>query len=88
MSTYALLSRFGLFVAQNFLSSEECADIRCEMRVANNTLATVSTRGVHLLDERIRKTKKVEVSPKTLSLVKKTTDRDKNLSLQSISMWP
>jgi SM-20-related protein len=71
MSTHALLSRFGLFVAQNFLSTEESANICSEMRVANNTKATVSTRGVSRLDESIRKTKKVEVSLNTLELVKK-----------------
>jgi SM-20-related protein len=63
-------ARFGLYADPNFLSSEVCASLREEMRVATGVPATVADgTGGHAVDESYRRTKQAHVSDDTTARI-------------------
>src|SRR5262245_55434380 len=62
--------RLGLFVARGFFDGQTCASLRSELRTSRVKPATLTEKGMHLVDENTRRTKSVKVSAPTLSFVR------------------
>lgn len=63
------LVALGLFAVEDFLEPELCADLRAQARAAVQTPATVIRRGESVLDERVRRTRRVQLDPVAESLL-------------------
>ena len=63
-------SRFGLYVARDFLSSAECAQLQAEIRVASGAPATVAEKHAgDTVDDAYRRTKQAKVSDDTVARI-------------------
>jgi SM-20-related protein len=63
-------ARLKLFLVKNFLDDEVCLRLRTEMQPAAKTLTMIRTKGnTHIVDEEVRKAKRVKVSGLTRSFV-------------------
>lgn len=74
-ATIALLRRLGLFLRPNFLDQQECAKIRGEMDRGGGELARVVRYGTGLIDETVRRTRVMNISPQTSSTVKRRLEK-------------
>ena len=63
-------TRFGLYTEREFLTPEECASLRDEMRAATGAPATVAEGQRDAVDEAHRRTKQAEVSPTTAARIR------------------
>ena len=63
-------TRFGLYAEREFLTPEECASLRDEMRAAPAAPATVAEGQQDAVDEEHRRTKQADVSPTTAARVR------------------
>ena len=69
MLTSTFFESLGLFVVKDFFDAELCAGIRSELRVAAGRQATVHRKGMSVIDEKARRTTRVEVDAPTTSCV-------------------
>ena len=69
MPTSSFFAALGLFVAKDFFDAELCTRIRSELLVAAGRQATVHKKGISVIDEKTRRTTRVEVDAPTMSFV-------------------
>src|SRR5213594_3430551 len=70
MPNAEFFTSFGFFVRKSFLDAELCAKLRDEIRSSMVRPAVVYDGATERLDESIRRTKWVSVSPLTITFVK------------------
>jgi predicted 2-oxoglutarate/Fe(II)-dependent dioxygenase YbiX len=68
--TFNILSKFGIFVVEDFLDAGLCADLRTAASVTAMDQAAVYTKGVIRVDETVRRTKSARIAEPAVSELK------------------
>ena len=68
---FNVLSKFGIFVVEDFLDAGLCADLRAAASVAVMDQAAVYTKGVIRVDETVRRTKSAKFPQSVASSLKR-----------------
>lgn len=68
--TFNILSKFGIFVTEDFLDAGLCADLRTAASVTAMEQAAIYTKGVIRVDETVRRTKSAKIAEPAASVLK------------------
>ncbi|MDQ2920807.1 MAG: 2OG-Fe(II) oxygenase [Acidobacteriota bacterium] len=68
--TFNILSKFGIFVIEDFLDAGLCTDLRTAARTAAMDQAAVYTKGVIRVNENVRRTKSAKITEPAASGLK------------------
>lgn len=68
--TFNILSKFGIFVSEDFLDAGFCADLRAAASVAAMDQAAIYTKGAIRVDETVRRTKSAKITEPAVSGLK------------------
>lgn len=68
--TFNILSKFGIFVNENFLDAGLCAELRNAASIAAMDQAAVYTKGAIRIDEKVRRTKSAKITEPAASELK------------------